>query len=106
MTLSAVFALVASHLSNFVDGFLKVIKMVVIIIVALAFYAAIKTLLTLLGTIVSSSVIGEVFGLASMFLPFNASAVFSSIGSVISGILTFLIARKIFNLYKEVFAAV
>lgn len=68
------------------------------IAVALVFVTAIQTLLNLLVSIVFANVIGEVIGIISMCLPFDASVVFGAIGASLSAILAFLIAQKIYQL--------
>ena len=91
---------------DIVQGFLNFAKVFILITLSASFMIAISTLLNFVGTISAHSVIGEVFGIISCCLPFNALAVMSALGNVISGILAFIIARKIYNLYKEVFAAI
>lgn len=65
--------------------------------IALVFMTAIQALLNLLTTIVFSNVVGEIFGAISCFLPFDGGAVFSAIGTAISAILAFLVAKKIYE---------
>lgn len=74
------------------------IKLAVAITVATTFFVAITTLLNLLTTVLFDNIIGEVLGILSACLPFNALAVFSSIGTATSAILAFLVAQKIFDL--------
>lgn len=74
------------------------IKLALAISVGLAFFTAITTIINLLTTVLFDNVIGEVLGILSCCLPFNALAVFSSIGTATSAILAFLVAQKIFNL--------
>lgn len=76
----------------------NILKVTAIIATALLFMIAINALLGLIGTIFFHSVIGEVLGLASMFLPFNASSVFGALATATVAILSFLIAKKIFDL--------
>lgn len=68
------------------------------IAVGLVFMSAISTLLNLITSVAFGNVIGEVLGIISCCLPFNALAVFSAVGNVCSAILAFLIAQKIYNL--------
>lgn len=77
-----------------IEGF----KVSAIIVLSLVFMTAINLLLGLLVSWTSTTFIGEFFSLVSMYLPFNASAVFSSILVVCTGILSFLVAKKIFDL--------
>lgn len=59
---------------------------------------AISNLLNLISSLIFGGFIGEFFALISMYLPFNALAVFGSIGTAMVAILSFLIAKKIFDL--------
>lgn len=76
----------------------NVLKITAIVFVASVFMVAIINLLNLINTIVFGNIIGEILGLVSMFLPFNALAVFGAIGTSTVAILSFLIAKKIFDL--------
>ena len=88
------------------DTIFHILKVTVIIAVCAIFAAAISGLLGLFGTIIFNSVIGEILSLVSMYLPFNALAVFGAIGTSIIGIFTFMIARKIFDLTSWSISAV
>ena len=83
-----------------------ILKLTVIVGICAVFMVAIVNLLSMISSIIFGNVIGEVFALMSMFLPFNAGVVFSSIGLAISAILTFLIAKKIFDLTSWSISAV
>lgn len=74
------------------------VKLAIIIAVASTFFVAITTIINLITTVVFDNVIGEVLGIMSACLPFNALAVFSAIGTAGAAILSFLIAQKIYNL--------
>lgn len=74
------------------------IKLALTITVATAFFVAITTVINLLTTVLFDNIIGEVLGIMSACLPFNALAVFSAIGTSSAAILSFLVAQKIFNL--------
>lgn len=65
--------------------------------IGLVFMVAITTLLNLIEEVLFANVIGEILGLVSMFLPFNASIVFQSLVSAMGAILAFLIAKKIYE---------
>lgn len=80
------------------DSVFTILKISVIIGLSAVFMIAISNLLMLITSIVFGNVIGEILGLVSMFLPFNASVVFGAIGSSTVAILSFLIAKKIFDL--------
>ena len=68
----------------------RALKISLILVTCSVFLLAIHALLNLIFSIVFPSIVIEVFALISMYLPFNAYAVFSSIGTVISAILSFL----------------
>ena len=80
------------------DAFYRGLKVSAIVAISAAFLLGINALIGLLGAWVNSTVIGEFFGMVSMYLPFNAGTVFNSILLVCSGIFTFKVAMKIFNL--------
>ncbi len=73
------------------------IKMAFWLGIALVFMTAITTLLKLLTTIVFANVVGEVLGIMSACLPFDAGAVFGAMGTAIAAILSFLVAQKIYD---------
>lgn len=81
-----------------IETVFNILKITAIIAVAAVFMVAITTLLNLISTILFHNVITEFLALISMYLPFDAAAVFSSIGVSIVAILSFLIAKKIFDL--------
>lgn len=81
-----------------IETIFNILKVSVIVAICAVFMVAITTLLNLITTIVFGNVIGEILSLISMFLPFNAAAVFGSIGTATVAILSFLIAKKIFDL--------
>ena len=74
------------------------VKLAVTIAVATAFFTAITTIINLLTTVLFDNIIGEVLGIMSACLPFNALAVFSAIGTSSAAIMSFLVAQKIWNL--------
>lgn len=80
------------------DTAFNVLKISVIITIAFAFMTAISSLIGLITSIVFHTVIGEVFAIMSACLPFNALAVFGALGNATVAILSFLIAKKIFDL--------
>lgn len=77
------------------------IKWAFIIAVGATFLVAINALLTGLSTVVFGGIISEIFGLIGCCLPFNAGAVFGSIGLAISAILAFMVAQKIYDLTSQ-----
>lgn len=81
-----------------IDTIFNLLKISAIVGCVAVFMVAITGLLNLIVSIVFGNVIGEVLALISMFLPFNALAVFGAIGTATVAILSFLIAKKIFDL--------
>lgn len=75
------------------------IKLAFIIGLSTTFMIAISNLLNLIIMIAFNNVIGEVFHIISCCLPFDSNAVFGSIALAINGILSFLVARKIYSIY-------
>lgn len=76
----------------------NILKVSVIVAVCAVFMLAINAILSLIVSVVFGNVVGEILALTSMFLPFNALAVFGAIGTATVAILAFLIAKKIFDL--------
>lgn len=80
------------------DTVFRVLKITAIVGICAVFMVAITGLLNLITSIVFGNVIGEILALISMYLPFNALAVFGALGTATVAILSFLIAKKIFDL--------
>lgn len=80
------------------DTIFNILKVSAIVAIAGVFLVAIINLLNLIQTVVFHNVVAEVFGLLSVYLPFNASVVFGALGTATLAILSFLIAKKIFDL--------
>ena len=80
------------------DTIFNILKVTVIIAVSAVFMVAIVNLVGLINSLIFHNFIGEFLGLVSMYLPFNALSVFGAIGTAIVAILSFLIAKKIFDL--------
>lgn len=74
------------------------IKFGLIIGIATVFFGAIMNIINMLASLVFGNVIGEVLALASMCLPFDASSVFAGFSVIISGLLAFKVAQKIWDL--------
>lgn len=74
------------------------IKWAFIIGISLTFMVAISSLISMITQLVFGNVVGEVLGIISCCLPFDASAVFGAIQTASAGILSFMIAQKIYNL--------
>lgn len=81
-----------------VDTVFRILKISAIVVISAVFMASISSLVTLVTTIVFHTVIGETLAIMSACLPFNALAVFGAIGNACIAILSFLIAKKIFDL--------
>lgn len=77
------------------DTVFNLLKVTAVLLVASVFMVAILGLLNLIQTVVLGNVIAEFFALISMYLPFNALAVFGAIGVSTVAILSFLIAKKL-----------
>lgn len=84
----------------------NVLKISAIVAICAVFLVAINALLSFIVDLVFHNIIGEIFAWASMYMPFNASAIFASIGLAISAVLAFLIAKKIFDLTSWSISAV
>lgn len=74
------------------------IKIGLVIATAVVFMTAISTLLGLLSEVIFGGVVSEVLGIISACLPFDANTIFSALGTVCNGILSFMIAAKIWDL--------
>lgn len=80
------------------DTIFNVLKISVVVAISAVFMVAINALISVLGSIIFNNVIGEVLAIISACLPFNALAVFGALGTACAAILSFLIAKKIFDL--------
>lgn len=80
------------------DTVFNILKVTAILAIAAVFMVAITNLLLLIQSVVFGNFIVEFFSLISMYLPFDALTVFGSIGTATIAILSFLIAKKIFDL--------
>lgn len=104
LTVSGIVAAIGGSLSSIAEGAISIIKIVASVGFALAFATAVITIVSLLYSFVTTSIIGEVFSLVSMCLPFNASVIFSGIWSMLSAILAFLVSRRIYMLTMNLIA--
>lgn len=97
-------AIVASLgvLKDIASGAVKVIVITASISFALVFAAAILALLNMLTNVAAQSVVGEVFGIVSMCLPFNMLFIWSQFLLIIDGIILFLISKKTWELISNV----
>ena len=95
LTVGAIVSGVGSALSGFAQGAITILKIVASVGFAVLFATAIALLLNTVEEFVATSIIGEVFGIISVCLPFNPATVFGALWFIINAILTFLIARRI-----------
>ena len=98
LTVSAVVAGIGGTLQNIASGAIAVIKVVASIAIATIFAGAIVSLVGLLEAVIFGSIVGEVFAILSVCLPFNPAVVFGAINLICVGILAFLVARKVYTL--------
>lgn len=89
-----------------IETVFNILKITVIIAICAVFMVAINALLALITSLIFGNFVGEFLALISMYLPFNALLVFGSIGTAITAILSFLIAKKIFDLTSWSISAV
>lgn len=89
-----------------IETVFNILKVTVIIAICAVFMVAINALLALVTSLIFGNFVGEFLALISMYLPFNALLVFGSIGTAITAILSFLIAKKIFDLTSWSISAV
>lgn len=80
------------------ESIVYALKMALAVAVFIAFMAAIVTVVSLVVSASSSTAFGEVMGVISVYLPFDGSVVFGALSTCISGLIAFLIARKIYTL--------
>lgn len=105
LTAAGIGAAIVGALGVFKDiasGAVKVIVIVASISFALIFSAAVLALLNMLTNVAAQSVVGEVFGVISMCLPFNMMFIWSEFILIIDGILLFLVAKKTWELISNV----
>ena len=76
----------------------NILKLNVIIAVSAFFMVAINGIIALITSLVFGNVVGEVLSIISACLPFDALTVFGALGTATIAILSFLIAKKIFDL--------
>ena len=83
--------------TSLADSIVKVLKVLALITITTTFVIAINSLVNLISAFVFGNIVGDIFWVLSCCLPFDAGAVFGAVGLAISGIFSFLIARKIFD---------
>lgn len=77
------------------------LKISVLVGLLLTLSSAVFTVLSLISYATVNTHFGEVITLISLYLPFNANAVFTGFLAVISAVLSFLVADKIYNLLSN-----
>lgn len=80
------------------ESLVYAIKIALAVAATMAFVAAIITIVGLLTAFVANTMLGEILGVISVFLPFNPSAVFGSVMSTLTAILAFLVAKKVWSM--------
>lgn len=63
-----------------------------------AFWTAVNAFMNGLGAIVATSLIGDIFEVLSIFLPFSLAQLIALLAVVFNSIISFWIAKKVFNL--------
>lgn len=67
-----------------------------------ALFLGINLLLNGVGTIVGTTLIGELFGILSLCLPFSLVQLLSGFGVVAAAIISFLTTRKVFGILMSI----
>lgn len=69
------------------------------------FFIAINALLNGAGAIVGTTLVGEIFGILSLCLPFSLTQLLGGIGVIAAAVISFLSARKIFTILMDILGA-
>lgn len=77
------------------------LKIAIIIGLTITFATSVFTLLSMLTYATVGTHFGEIITLINLYLPFNANAVFTSFTAVMTAVLSFLVARKIYDMLME-----
>lgn len=85
------------------ESIVYALKMALAVVVFTAFMAAIITVIALITSASSSTALGEVIGLISVYLPFNPAVVFGALSTMFAGLLAFLVAKKIYTLTNNTY---
>lgn len=101
LTIGAIVAGLGSTLPKIAEGALTVVKVIAIVGFATIFAGAILAIVGLVENAVMTSVIGEFFAIVSLCLPFSPAIVFGSILLIIDGVITFLVAKKVWDLTSD-----
>lgn len=74
------------------------IKVALTVAATLAVVVAINTLIGGIATFTTNTALGEIIALISIYLPFSSGYFFGVIGTAITAILAFIVAKKIYEL--------
>lgn len=74
------------------------IKIALAVAGTMLFMSGILAIVSLITSLITSGIIGEILGLFSVYLPFDPALFFGGIDIALSAIITFLVARKIWDL--------
>lgn len=85
------------------ESIVYALKMVLAVAVFVTFMAAIITVIALITSASSSTALGEIIGVISVYLPFNPATVFGALTTCIAGLISFLIAKKIYTLMNNTY---
>lgn len=81
------------------------IKVTLVISASLAFVVAINYILSLVVTFASTTALGEIVGLISVYLPFSPAPFFGTLLLACSSILAFLLAQRVYQILVNVQSA-
>ena len=85
------------------ESIVYALKMALAVAVFIAFMSAIILVLSIITGVTSSTALGEIIGLISVYLPFNPETVFASVATCISALISFLIAKKIYAITNNTY---
>lgn len=99
ITVGGILATIGTNLSKVAEGAINIIKIVAAIGFAAVFASAVVNLFALVSAVVwSAGILTDIFIVISKCFPFDAPVVFQSILGVLTGILAFLVARRVYML--------
>ena len=83
------------------ESIVYALKVALVVAFAIVFFAAIGSLLSIIVDFFASGVtgaVGEALAIISSFLPFNPGTVFSAILASADALITFFVAKKVYDL--------
>lgn len=80
------------------ESIVYAIKTALIVAFTAVFITAIVNITVTIVEFTGSTVLGEIMGIISMCLPFDVLAVFTAILSALDVIITFIVARKVYEI--------